>query len=736
MRLLINHNREDSPYRINLIHLLKPHGLTGVASTKTYGIQEILDEASKVKADAILLQHTDTLKALLGEGATLDKYRGTRINYSTPVIVANPTEHIHTVTYGKFILESDLRKFKRIREPVQSFNYLLVDNDETRSIALAFLEGCFLISFDIETDDKRQITCISFTGINSHAEVKTYVVPLVDFSDLHYGNLEEFTSALLFIQQIQKLPAHKLAWNGIYDSQYCITYNAEPHNFTLDGMILAWSRYSELPRYLDFQASLHCYDYFQWKDEADAAKKNKDIRSLWGYCGKDSWYTLRIFLSLLTQLEDYQVFNYRETFPLVYPSLYVAFEGLKVNNVKRLESRKAFAAKMEKNLKDLQTITCNPTFNPGSWQQVGSFIYDVIGAKRISKEGGGTSSKILNRVAMQHPLLANICDRIITYREDVKAIGQYHDFTQLFDRLLYNIDPTGAETGRAASKASSFWVGTQIQNIPPYAKEYLEADDGYTLVEADKNKSEARCVGYNSQCEGLITALEDSRRDFYKVVSEMFFGVPWDQVTPEMRNDVTKHIIHGTHHVMGPQPFIDTATPRRVYNAMKIVNTPYRDIEAFVKYLLSLYHKRFPEVRQYWKRDVSDVIAISNKTVSPLGWTRYFFGDIQKNHSVFRSAVAHQSQNLSVHIINREMLQIYYQLVLKSNGEFRLKAQIHDSIFAQVLTSKLDHYVPQMEALMKTEVQVHKRKMKIPVDIKVGKTWGKMEKYKLPSASA
>jgi len=181
---------------------------------------------------------------------------------------------------------------------------------------------------------------------------------------------------------------------------------------------------------------------------------------------------------------------------------------------------------------------------------------------------------------------------------------------------------------------------------------------------------------------------------------------------------------------MGPQPFIDTATPRRIYNAMKLIpNNPHRNIETFVKYLLSLYHKDFPAVRKYWKEQVSDVIQLTHKTVSPLGWTRYFFGDINKQHAVFRSAVAHQSQNLSVDLINRSYLRIYLELVLPSNGEFRLKAQIHDSIVAQIKNNERKTYYQQrMKQLMDVPLMVHGREMRIPTDLKVGSIWGKMEK--------
>lgn len=743
MRILVNHSSEDAIYRPALQFLLKEQGLSGVATSKVYDITTIRATAKQASCDAILLTNQDTLKNLVGDSATLDAYRGSRINYDTPIIVANPLEHIHTVNEGKWLLQQDLKKFKRIKEAVQEFDFLVADTQEVQVQALAFLRKCVVISFDIETDEAPQITCISFTGLHEDGRVFSFILPLVDFAVVHYKTPEELGHAIRFMQNVLNLEVPKLAWNGIYDTQYCILYHAFPNYYLLDAMILAWSKYAELPRALEFWASLTCYDYFYWKNESDAAKKGKDLRGYWAYCCKDSWYTLRILLELLANLEQYQIFNYKETFKLTFPHLYCAFEGFHVNVEKRAELKLKAEQKRDEKLSDLRKITANETFNPGSWQQVAPFIYEVIGAKRITIKGSkkkstaGTDSKTLNRVAMQHPLLARICDLIISYREEVKAIGTYYEFPLLNNRLLYNIDPSGTETMRASSKASNFWVGTQIQNIPPYAKPMLEADPGFELIEPDKNKSEARCVAYMSGDENLIKDLEDLSKDFYKVVTERFFGIPYDQVTKEMRNDVTKHIIHGTHHVMGPQPFIDTATPKRIYQAMGMLKWK-GNMEEFVKFLLSLYHKGYTKVRTFWKEEVMDKLLATNKTVSPLGWTRYFFGNPMKNHAVFRGAVAHQSQNLSVHIINREYWQIYKRLVTGREegvvvGEFRLKAQIHDSILAQAKKERREYYQKRMLEIMTSEkVVVKGRIMLLPTDVKVGENWGAFHEKENP----
>jgi DNA polymerase I-like protein with 3'-5' exonuclease and polymerase domains len=735
VRILCNLSPDDNLYRQNLTFLLKEHGLIGVATTKDYEISSLQTIAGQAQCEAILLTNPNTLTKLLGDKATLDKYRGTRINYTIPVIVANPVEHIHTVLHGKWLLNSDLRKFKRIKEPVQQFDFRVLDTEEAFHEGLGFLKNCELISFDIETDAAPQITCISFTGLHRDGSIEVFLLPLVDFDHVHYQTPEELADAIVFMKAVLALDVAKVAFNGIYDSQYCIKYHAYPNWYLLDAMILAWCEYSELPRALDFAASIHCYDYFFWKDEADLCKSKKDLRGYWAYCCKDSWYTMRVLLSLLSQLKPYQITNYKKTFKQTFPCLYTAYEGVAVNDTKRKELKIEAEIKKQQTLTDLQKMSCNPEFNPGSWQQVHEFIYEVIGGKKPENtKGAGTASPVLNRVAMQHPLLARICDLIITYREEAKAISTYYEFELSSNgRLLYNLDPTGTDTGRFACKASSFWVGTQIQNIPPYLKPALVADSAYTLVEGDKNKSEARCVGYLARASKLIAALEDLEKDFYKVCATLFFGIPYEKVTKALRNDVTKHIIHGTHYVMGPEPFIDRVTPKKMYEAITMTGSSLRNLKEFAKYLLSLYHAAHPELKKTWYPAIKDELRNTSRMVSPDGWTRHFFGDVDKNHKVFRSAVAHAPQHLSVAIINEEMWWIHQELVIPSNGEFRYKGQIHDSHFAQILTTKLDFYLPKFkEILTRTKMEVHGRTMVLPADIKIGKTWGEYDEKKNP----
>lgn len=753
MRILVNYNPADKPYLPQLAYFLKQHNLTAASTSVGMTIGELLAKAKVASCDAILLINNETLRNCVpGDKPSLDAWRGSRLSFSIPTIVTNSLGHINTVPHGEWLLNKDLAKLLQTVRPVEHFSQILLLDSTMFPAALRILRSSIAISYDIETitlnEDEEAlkggdtlISCASWTAILPDLSLVTYTLPLIDFGIDHWIEDNDYKNALCFLQEANGLRAAKIMHNGYYDCMHSIRYHAPPNNYTLDTMGFAHSEFSELPKTLDFVASYTLHDYVYWKAESDAASKSKDIKKYWAYNGKDTWYTARILLEQLRSIPLYAKNNYARQFKLVYPALYCGFEGFLIDQSVRTTLRENSQVVLENSDKILKIMMADPNFNPGSWQQVEKYIYQVFGAKKpkLGKSKSCTDEKNLAAVALQHPLLALITDKILAYRGAQKAIGTYYDFLQINGRLLFSLDPFGTDTGRMASRASSMWVGTQIQNIPHYAKDMLVADPGYELIEPDMSQAEARCTAYCSQETSLIAALENKERDFYRTLGTLFFKMPYETVTDFFRNKVLKKVVHGTNYMMGAKTFIENITVSVLHTAagvmnIKLVPIPRKNhpeektILGFANELLEAYHVPFPRVRM-WYKEIFNEVATTGKLTGPTGHTRVFFGDIRKNHAMLRGAVAHQPQNLSVSILNEGYWKVYKELVIPSKGEFRLKAQVHDSMPAQYLISKRDYYVPRMLALMDNPVTIHGRTLRVPVDCKIGSSWGNMVKY-------
>ena len=753
MRVLVNYNKEEKPHLSALAYILQKHGVTGMYTATDMTIGELLQKAGAINASAILLTNEQTLRYCVpGEAPTVDKWRGSRLNFSIPTIILNKLSHIHTVPHGEWLLDQDIAKLAHLRKPAMKFGFTALDKTYLFEEAYRDLAKAFILTHDVETATLKEkvvdeinvagetiITCASWTGIYLDGSFRTYVIPFVNFGVDHWETNDEYAEALRLMQRLNSLATVKGMHNGMYDATHLIRYHAEPRNWAYDTMAMAHATYSELPKTLDFTASYNCYDYIYWKDQADAAAKSKDIQGYWTYNAKDTWWTARILIEQLRKSPAYAFKNYADKFPAVYPALYCNFEGFQIDNEVRKTIRAASLVQLEGARKELRVMFADPNFNPGSWQQVEKYIYRVFGAKKpmIGKSKSATDEKNLKAVGEQHPILERMTSQIIDYREAQKAIGTYYDFLQYKDRLLWALNPFGTETGRMACQASSLWCGTQVQNVPGYAKVMLVADPGYEIFEADNKQSEGRTTAYCSQEENLIAALEDASRDFYKTLGTLFFNMDYEEVTDFFRNKVLKKIVHGTNYMMGAGTFIENIGVRILFETalqlgIHIVAAPRANhpeeitLKKFAASLLDHYHKPFPRVK-LWYKELYNEIRTTGMLVSPLGHTRRFFGDISKNHNMLRGAVAHQPQNLSVTVLDKGLQRVYKELILPGNGDIRIKAQVHDSILGQWKIEKRDYYAPRILECMNNPVTVHGRTMIIPVDIKYGHNWAEKE---------
>jgi len=750
MRVLVNYNKEEKPHLAALNYVLKKHNVTGLFTATDMTIGELLEKAKAVSASAILLTNEQTLRYCVpGESPTVDQWRGSRLNFSVPTIVLNKIAHIHTVPHGEWLVGKDIEKLKWINKPAVRFSFTVLKDVHMFHDAFNEMQRAFILYYDIETSTQDEvelvagetvITCVSWTAIYMNGTMKTFVLPMIDFGVDHWVTDKDYGKAISFLQRVNALPSAKAMHNGMYDATHSLRYHAPPINWCYDTMAMAHAEFSELPKTLDFVASYHCFDYIYWKDQAAAASKVKDIEGYWTYNAKDTWWGARILVSQLRNAPAYAFHNYADKFKLVYPSLYCNFEGILIDQTKRSELRADSEVKLLKARAELKVMFADPNFNPGSWQQVEKYIYKVFGAAKpkIGKSKSCTDEKNLVAVGEQHPILERMTDSILEYRGAQKAIGTYYDFLQYKGRLLWALNPFGTETERMACTSSSLWCGTQGQNIPGYAKYMLVADEGYELFEADNKQSEGRTTAYLSQEEALIAALEDAERDFYRTLGTLFFDMEYEEVTDFFRNKVLKKIVHGTNYMMGAKTFIENIGVKILYETapkvgIRIVATARANhpnemtLKAFATSLLEGYHMPFPRVRK-WYQELKMEVASTGMLVSPLGHTRKFFGDIHKDHNMLRGAVAHAPQNLSGAVLNMGYLRVYNNLVLPGNGDIRIKAQIHDSIFGQWKISKRDYYAPRVLECMNNPVVVHGRTMVIPVDIKYGHNWAEAEK--------
>jgi DNA polymerase I-like protein with 3'-5' exonuclease and polymerase domains len=379
------------------------------------------------------------------------------------------------------------------------------------------------------------------------------------------------------------------------------------------------------------------------------------------------------------------------------------------------------------------------SFNPNSPKQMLS-LFRLLGCGRL----GSTDKVATLKAKAAHPLNDVILTQTSDWKSNDKIRGTYLRDSKLWDgRLYYKLDPAGTVEGRFASKASSYWCGFQIQNIPrdDSVKQCLMADNGWLLGEGDYAQSEARCVGYMSGETKLIEVVEGPH-DYHAFNASAFFGVPYDVIYSDefhktldkALRDLAKRTNHGANYNMGEGVLLDTMGPKLVIEAKRKLKLPYKySLRETTRHLLKVFDATYPRIRSDWYRSIIKSIKISKMLVSSLGWTRYFFGDPEKHKPSLNAAVAHGPANLSVTIINKCVFRIWKdQMYGDLRSIFRMKAQIHDSILFQF---RADH--PEVPGIiqerMRHPIEVTDcfgitRTMLIPPDMSAGKVrWSELK---------
>lgn len=705
-----------------------------------------------IKADAVLINCSIFLKAALYDlpdftppnstkRITLDDYAGSfmRLRGEIPMVVLNPFDRLVTVPHERFVVDRYVSKLTKAHKwwKQTKFQWQMVEEHNVTEI-LARLEAARLIGVDIETseDELRTMSCVSYTAY--FAETRSTESYCIGFDhEWQWRAIRQFNAS--------RPP--KVFQNGMYDNAYFMRWNAPINNWLHDTQHLFHSWLAELPKRLDFISSFSLREVRYWKDDGKTGR----FEDLCRYCCMDSWVTVNAYLALLAECPEWAINNYYQEFPLVFPALTAGLEGMPIDMQKFQEvaaKKEAEVLAIRVRISKLLGIPYEPGnkkvpgFNPNSSQQVGN-LFTLLGVGYL----GSTDKPAMLKAKAAHPLNNHLLTLVTDYREASKLVSNYFKEAKLWnDRLFYTFNPAGTDSGRLACTASSFWCGFQIQNIPrgDILKQCFLAESGWYMGEADKAQSEARCVGYLSGDKNLINLVESSH-DYHSWNASQFFGIPYEEIyneaTKETLNklirDLSKRTNHGANYNMGGAVMLDTMGPKMVAVAKRVLKLPAQwSLVRVCDYLLQRYADTYPSVKGTWYEHIVNTIEMTKMLVSPFGWTRLFFGKPRNHKPSLNAAVAHEPQNLSVSIINREWYAIWRRSIWGDFvGQVRIKAQIHDSL---LFIYRNITYAYAVHDMMKTSVKIKDpkgvvRDMLIPTDLSIGKkgkpatTWAELK---------
>jgi len=315
-------------------------------------------------------------------------------------------------------------------------------------------------------------------------------------------------------------------------------------------------------------------------------------------------------------------------------------------------------------------------FNVNSTVKLQEILFTKLGLppQKKTKTGYSTDAASLEKLLGEHPIIQHLLD----YREVEKLRSTYGEgllqAVQPDGRIHATFKQTVARTGRLSSDAPN------LHNIPvrtalgrEFRKAFVPAP-GYTLLIADYNQIELRCIAHLANDPGLISAFELGQ-DIHNATAARVFSVDPDEVTLEQRSKA-KMVSYGLAYGM------------EAFGLAQRLNVPISEAQE----ILDAYFAAFPSVRKY----MDDTVEQAREK----GYTETLFGrrrqipELASSNYRIRQAGERQAMNAGIQGLAADIFKVALvrldAALEKAGATSRIILQVHDEVICEVPPKDLD----------------------------------------------
>ena len=350
-------------------------------------------------------------------------------------------------------------------------------------------------------------------------------------------------------------------------------------------------------------------------------------------------------------------------------------------------------------------------FNVNSPKQLGVVLFEELGIPPLKKTRSGysTDAEVLETLALTQP----ICREILDYRFVTKLRSTY---TEGLSRLVAadgKIHTCFKQTVTATGRLSS--VEPNLQNTPIRQEEgrrirrvFMPDQPGDYLLAADYSQIELRVLAHISGDVKLRQAYVDEEDIHARTASEVF-GVPIDQVTPDLRR-AAKAVNFGI--VYGISSF----------GLSRDLGVSRNEAQQYI----DRYLTRYPEVAAYQARVILE--AKEKGYVETLFGRRRYLPDLLSRNFNLRSFAQRVAMNAPIQGSAADIIKLAMIAVDRDMREQGLASkmllQVHDELIFNVPEGELEI----MKELVRRHME-HAVELSVPltVDVKAGHDWYAME---------
>jgi DNA polymerase I len=345
--------------------------------------------------------------------------------------------------------------------------------------------------------------------------------------------------------------------------------------------------------------------------------------------------------------------------------------------------------------------------NLNSPTQLRVLLYDerqLVPGKK-TKTGYSTDAQTLEKLAEEWPAFI---EPLMQYREIDKLRGTYGEGllneVGADHRIHATFNQTVARTGRLSSDQPN------LHNIPVRSEEgrafrkAFVAPPGHTLLIADYNQIELRCIAHLAEDPGLIEAFT-SGQDIHTATASRVFGVEPEDVTLPMRSKA-KMVSYGLAYGM------------EAFGLAQRLNIGRKEASE----ILDAYFVAFPAVRAYMDATVQEARS--------RGYTETLFGrrrpipELSSPNFQIRQAGERQAMNAGIQGLAADIFKVALirldAALDRASFDARLILQVHDEVVVEVAEGDEDDVKELTLGVLHNAAEL---RVPLEVNVSMGHSW-------------
>lgn len=302
-------------------------------------------------------------------------------------------------------------------------------------------------------------------------------------------------------------------------------------------------------------------------------------------------------------------------------------------------------------------------------------------------------------------------EKLLTFLKEYRKYAEAEKLASTFTGFPIapdgRVHPSYKIHGTATGRLSSSDINAQ--NIPSEVQDVFVAPEGYQIIKADYSNIELRVLAYITGEKLLIDTFE-SGKNIHDTNCKLLFGIDEKHPMWKEARRAAKVYVFGRSYgggINGIYEQIITAVP---------------DLRLSFEHFKEMDHRYFQELSKYreWVQKQQKQARNTRCIETAFGRKRFLLGTPDE---IERMALNTPIQGTAGEVALNAIIELDEKLEKKFPNA-RMITTVHDSILVQCPTGDVQAVSAIMKQVMEREYTIEGRKVRFPVDIEVGPSWG------------